>query len=548
MNILLDDYKDTVLPGYLLKDLAFGERYVILAKDGSDILQGDVPVRPLIINDGSILDTMCGYHVECKATLIHTLQYKWETSHFHEITFFNDTKVFNGRAGLVADKIHIGPKQHIKELPYLEDPVFVEKFKDIHWIKNLVPELFETISFYPDYLKKKEPASSIDKAIDELGLVFTAVDVQDNPKIIKNLKLSDKQQCAIIFWNPNTVYYMDDPCEDALISLCKNNIDIIKDYVENYVTSVTDNVKREIANHDFKFLIDRYHILPKDLVMRAMRLNLEYLLHLEISKDIIMEIIKENPRAIFYINGTDDEAKLEAIKMQPQLIKEFKNVTVDMLLIASGENPDIFKQCNENRPDIVNKLLGIRGELIKYIDPINQTEELCMIAVQSDPEAIKHISKDRQTETVCQAAVQVDPNSIQHIDNPSESVCILVVSKLPGLLKDIKNQTPSICQAAVRKAPLAIRFVNDQTDDLCIMSVSKDPTAIKYIKNPTLELICRSIQKDPTMLNEIETKDLNLQICMSCAFINPNSIEHIKDADLKFDCTMEFLKIITAVQ
>jgi len=403
------------------------------------------------------------------------------------------------------------------------------KFKTIIWVRPAFPELFD---------------ESYDIGHES---TFTEVDVLSDPEIVKDVKLTKSEQLKIIRWNPDTLYYIDDPCEEALIAMCKIDLDTVKDYIGNYVTSITDNVKREIALYDFKFLVDRYHILPKDLVLRAMRTNLEYLLHLEISKEIALELVRENPSAVFYINLVDDEVKLEAIKKDPKLIKGFKTITVDMLMIASGEDPEMFKQCNENRPDIAMKLLEIRGDLIKYLSPENQTEELCMIAVRSDPEAIKHIAKDKLTESIKLTAVHTSPNVIVHIDNPSEAVCVEVVRQLPGLLKEIKNQTPLICQTAVSKAPLAIRFVTDQTYDLCLSSVSRDPNAIKYIHNITPELICIAVHKDPTLINEIETNKLDLQLCLSCAYLNPDSMDHIKDDNLKFDCMIEFMQMITLV-
>ena len=216
-----------------------------------------------------------------------------------------------------------------------------------------------------------------------------------------------------------------------------------------------------------------------------------------------------------------------------------------MLLVASGEDPNVFKQCKEDRPDLAMKLLEIRGDFIKHFSEEHQTEEMCLTAVTSCPEAIQYIYKSKQTETVCRTAVRTDPNVIEHIDDPSEHVYLIVVSKLPGLLRDIKNQTPLICNIAVTKAPMAIRFVDDQTYMLCLKSIRKDPTAIKYIRDPTPDLICRCIQMDPTLMGDVNVESLDLDICLSCAFLDQDSIDHIKDNNLWFDCLTEFTKFIT---
>jgi hypothetical protein len=528
MNLGLDDFKDNIIPGVLFNELSVGIRYVMLERD--DVQPGTVITRELVITNGTILDTHCGYKFESIDTIITELGRKCLVQHFYEVTFPDDSSVFYGAHALVADKLIVGDKRHITSLPYLKDPAFMAKFKTIIWVRPTFPELF-------------------DESYDVISeSMFTEMDVLNDPEIVKDVKLTKSEQLKIIRWNPDTLYYIDDPCEEALIAMCKIDLDTIKDYIGNYVTNITDNVKREIAIYDFKFLVDRYHILPRDLVLRAMRTNLEYLLHLEISKDVALELVKENPAAVLYINLADDEVKLEAIKKDPKLIKWFKSITVDMLMVASGEDPEMFKQCQQNRPDVAIKLLEIRGDLIKFLSPENQTEDLCLVAVRSDPDAIKHIAKDKLTESIRLTAVQTSPNAIVHIDDPSEDVCVEVVSRLPGLLKEIKNQTPLICQTAVNKAPLAIRFVTNQTHDLCLSAVSRDPNAIKYINNIIPELICLAVHKDPTIINEIETKNLDLQLCLSCAYLNPDSMDHIKDDNLKFDCMLEFMQMITLVQ
>ena len=525
MSFVLDDFVDNVIPGILFNELSVGNTYVMLER--TDVNPHTIIFRELIYNNGTMLDTHCGYKFDSINTIIDEIAKKSTLRYFYEISFLDDSNIFYGKHTLVADKIKIGNKKPITELPYLNDHEFLLNFKKIIWVRPTFPELFDEL---------------YNTTTDSM---FTEIDVLNDPTIVTGVKLSKKEQLQVTNWNSATLYYLDDPCEEVLISMCKTDLSTLKDYIGNYITYITDNVKRELANYDFKFLIDRYHILPKDLLFKAMDKNLEYLLYLDIPKDIALELVKENPNSALYINMLDDELKLEAIKKQPKLLKHFKNVTVDMLMVASGEDPVMFKQCNETRPDIAMKLLEINGDFIKYCTPENQTEELCITAVRNDPEAIKHISKDKLTEKVLITAVQTSPNIITQIDNPSENVCIEAVKQLPGLLKDIKNQTEKICIIAVNKAPLAIRFVNNQTYEMCLNSIQNDPSAIKYIHNLTPELIFMAIYKDPKLMCEIDNRHLNLQICLSCAYLDPNSIEHIKDDNLRFDCATEFMQMIT---
>ena len=49
------------------------------------------------------------------------------------------------------------------------------------------------------------------------------------------------------------------------------------------------------------------------------------------------------------------------------------------------------------------------------------------------------------------------------------------------------------------------------------------------------------------LINEINEKYLDLDICLSCAFLNPISIEHIKDQELQYNCLIEYTQFISSI-
>lgn len=100
---------------------------------------------------------------------------------------------------------------------------------------------------------------------------------------------------------------------------------------------------------------------------------------------------------------------------------------------------------------------------LKYVPDIYFTEELCEIAVRTNPKSIKYIANP--TERMCQDAVERDPEAIKYIENPSEATCIQAVSNNGEMIKYITNLTNKICKAALEaeqgKKYIIINYIND---------------------------------------------------------------------------------------
>lgn len=108
----------------------------------------------------------------------------------------------------------------------------------------------------------------------------------------------------------------------------------------------------------------------------------------------------------------------------------------------------------------------------QILDP---TEELCLYAVERDPDMLDYISAELQTTTVCLAAVSRDGMALQHV----------------------KNQTPEICLAAVRNNGFAISLVEDPTHEIITAAYEQNPNAVRladgtfptFLKKTPRELI-----------------------------------------------------------
>ena len=89
------------------------------------------------------------------------------------------------------------------------------------------------------------------------------------------------------------------------------------------------------------------------------------------------------------------------------------------------------------------------------------SEELCMIAVRSNPEVIEYIKNP--TEKICIQAIRIDPKVIRFIKYPNERVCLEAVKNdyygKDAIIQYIENKTYNLCLEAVKKNGYAINFI-----------------------------------------------------------------------------------------
>jgi uncharacterized lipoprotein YajG len=78
--------------------------------------------------------------------------------------------------------------------------------------------------------------------------------------------------------------------------------------------------------------------------------------------------------------------------------------------------------------------------LISYLTKIPleyQDEELRIMAVSAHGDILQNIDEEFQTEKVCKAAIKNNPKSIKHVINQTPELCILAVSLDKEVMKYI---------------------------------------------------------------------------------------------------------------
>lgn len=69
------------------------------------------------------------------------------------------------------------------------------------------------------------------------------------------------------------------------------------------------------------------------------------------------------------------------------------------------------------------------------------------------------------------------------IKNQTEEICLAAVQKDGRALKYVKQQTPEICLAAVNERGIAVKYVKNQTEKICLAAVRETKFALRYIED-----------------------------------------------------------------
>lgn len=201
---------------------------------------------------------------------------------------------------------------------------------------------------------------------------------------------------------------------------------------------------------------------------------------------------------------------MAAIYRQPSIIKEIKNPTEEMILIAilNGyydafmlvDNPS-YELCravvfqNEYTIDWVTNpsdelLLHVISKETQYSNPIarcrtfkNMTSfsnNVMRALVDKNYRNIQYLNQDTYMK---EYALSKSPMSIKYIHDPTYEMCMQAVSGHGGVLQYIENQTIEMCDVALNTSPLSFRWIKTQTPELCKKAVSLHPYNIIYVND-----------------------------------------------------------------
>jgi hypothetical protein len=157
---------------------------------------------------------------------------------------------------------------------------------------------------------------------------------------------------------------------------------------------------------------------------------------------------------------------------------------------------------------------------------------------------------------VYEEAVRHNPQVIEHVPDQTERLCLIAIDLDPSTIKFVKNKTPQIVKKTVEKNPYYIMDVDEQTDELCILAINRsgkrdimnfiknpshdmlkamlsiDGDYLEKIDNPTAELCNTAVLQNGLSLRFVETNMKSYKICNDAVNTNVLSIKYVNRANL----------------
>lgn len=120
----------------------------------------------------------------------------------------------------------------------------------------------------------------------------------------------------------------------------------------------------------------------------------------------------------------------------------------------------------------------IRKYLASYnkssIDLFATIQGICMDEVMRDGMRLQHIEPENQTEEMCKIAVSKNGDALQYVANQTEELCKIAVLKDVKNLIYVKKQTVELCKLALDIDCWAYGYIRYPTDELCIYAMRKN--------------------------------------------------------------------------
>jgi hypothetical protein len=209
--------------------------------------------------------------------------------------------------------------------------------------------------------------------------------------------------------------------------------------------------------------------------------------------------------------GTYDNL-IDNMNKYPELISCFFDVVIKNNLYETLFNISY---------DRIVSIIKENGILLEFIKDVkDQTDELCLIAIEENYNAFKFIID--KNENICLKAIDINPHVLTYIDNQTTEMCLKAIAIDPSVFKYVKNQSEEICSFALRKNPYLLEYIVDQTIEQCLLVINDtdcDPDIIYHIHIDDVHIYyemvkinCYSLKKlnNDIIYNEYDDNNISL--------------------------------------
>lgn len=171
----------------------------------------------------------------------------------------------------------------------------------------------------------------------------------------------------------------------------------------------------------------------------------------------------------------------KAVEINPLFLSEIKDPDSWTCEVAVKNNGSAleFVPKNLRTPELCKLALDQDGEALAFV--INQTEDLCALAVTSTPYALQYVQEKFMTPKVISRGIAMEPRVIEYI--PADII-----------------MNNSDCQDLLLRRPEFLSYVAKQTVELCLWLLTNEPTkkaylSVKIVDRPNHEETLKNLNK-----------------------------------------------------
>ena len=179
------------------------------------------------------------------------------------------------------------------------------------------------------------------------------------------------------------------------------------------------------------------------------------------------------------------------------------------------------------------------SEISKFADLKNKTLSDCLNAVRKDGACLKYVPEVFQTFEVCKTAIEHDGQFLMYVINQTEELCLIAVqSNRTCSLQYVKNQTYAICLKAIQTSGWSLKWVDKKILDynLCLTAVKKNHNALQYVppQFQTSEIIGLTVLGDENrtqgrLLKFIDPELRTYDLCLKAVSRDGYAIEFVPE-------------------
>lgn len=178
--------------------------------------------------------------------------------------------------------------------------------------------------------------------------------------------------------------------------------------------------------------------------------------------------------------------------------------TQEMMMLAIEKEPTSLDDIHEDDKSMEMCLHAVskcQGALA-YVPKQFLTEELCNVAIRApstphESPALRYVPIHMQTPAMCLVAVKANPYAIRYVVNQTEDLCLLAIANNFNCIIDIDpdKQTDRVCDAAIKEECSNLLYIHNQTEELCISAIQMNVRALKYahVHTPKMRHVAQQI-------------------------------------------------------